>query len=304
MKKIICLICAFILISGALIPAVYAVPIDPAAPSSLTVQYSYEGKVYPGLEIKTYRIASVAPDGSIDLTGDFANYPVNIHGITSQAEWKQIAYTLAAYIEADALAPTAIGTTNSSGTVTFADILPGMYLTLAVRVEDEKAVILFENFLTMIPTVNENGALDYNVAAYPKREAYTPTEKKIEYKIVKLWRDEGKERPDTVEIEILKNGAHESTQLLSAENNWTYTWEAPDDGAVWNAVERNIGDGYTVTLEKNGNSFVIINTLKTDDPDAPQTGDTLSLWHVALPMSLAGGVILILAAWRRRYENA
>ena len=101
MKRIIAFICAVILTVGALIPIAHALPIDPAAPSSLTVQYSNAGIVYPDLEIKTYRIASVAPDGSIDLTGDFAGYPVNIHGITSQAEWNDVASTLAAYINAD-----------------------------------------------------------------------------------------------------------------------------------------------------------------------------------------------------------
>lgn len=318
MKKTIYLICALILISGALIPAVHAViPIDPAAPSSLTVQYSYAGKVYPGLEIKTYRIASVAPDGSIDLTGDFAAYPVNIHGITSQGEWNDVASTLAAYINADKLTPTAAGVTNASGTVTFSGILPGMYLTLAVAVEDPELIVFFENFLTMVPTPDENGAHDYNVAAYPKCETFPPNppEEEIMYKVIVLWRDEGFEhkRPGSVNVELIRNGVIDDIRVLSPAEDWTYSWITPNDGAVWSVLENPVPDGYTVTYTSRERAvlvktFIIINAYTEsptpDDPDAPPTGDTLSLWHIALPMCLAGGVILILAAWRRRYEDA
>ena len=315
MKRIIAFICAVILTVGALIPIAHALPIDPAAPSSLTVQYSNAGIVYPDLEIKTYRIASVAPDGSIDLTGDFAGYPVNIHGITSQAEWNDVASTLAAYINADRLTPTAVGTTNASGTVTFSDLLPGVYLTLAVRIENPDSIVLFENFLTMVPTPDENGAHDYNVAAYPKCESFPLTDDEIMYKVIVLWRDEGFEhkRPASVNVELIRNGSIDDIRVLSPADDWTYSWITPNDGAIWSVLENPVPDGYTVTYTSRERAvlvktFIIINTYTEspppDDPDAPQTGDTLSLWHVALPMCLAGGVILILAAWRRRYEDA
>lgn len=315
MKRLLNIITVCLLLFGILAPTAYAVEIDPSAPSSLTVQYSHAGRVYPDLEIKTYRIASVAPDGSIDLAGDFASYPVNIHSITSQAEWNDVASTLAAYINADKLTPTAVGTTNASGTVTFRELLPGLYLTLAVRIENGNTILLFENFLTMIPTPNDSGAHDYNVAAYPKCESFTLTEDDIIYQVIVLWRDEGFEhkRPESVNVELIRNGDVNEVRLLSPADNWTYFWITPDDGSVWSVLEDPVPDGYTVTYTSRERAvlvktFIIINTYTEDIPDGPdtppQTGDTLSLWHIALPMCLAGGVILILAAWRRKYEDA
>ena len=279
--------------------------IDPQRPSSLTVTYKYGEKLYEGLPVKIYRVASVSPDGSYDLCGDFADYAVNIYGITSQSEWRVVTSTLAAYIAADKLQPTRSMLTDASGTAAFTDLLPGMYLTLSAVVEAPAEVVTFEDFLTVIPYPSDTGDHDYDVEAFPKCSAYTPTEKEIEYKVIKLWRDEGagKLRPKTVEIDLYKDGVFESTQTLSAENNWTYSWSAPDDGSVWNVVERKVSGDYTVTVEQNGNNFVITNTLQTEEPPAPPTGDTTVIWHLAMPMAIAGGILLLIAAWRGRTEH-
>ena len=305
MKKLLSFICIFSLIIGIFaLPSYAAVPIDPEKPSSLTITYKYGEKLYEGLPVKIYRVASVAPDGTFELCGDFANYAVNIYGITSQAEWRVVTSTLASYISADAIAPTASMLTDASGNAAFTNLIPGMYLTLSVVVESPKEVVTFEDFLTVIPYPSDTGDHNYDVTAIPKCSVYTPTEKEIEYKIIKLWRDEGagKLRPKTVEVDVYKDGVLDSTQLLSAENNWTYTWKAPDDGSVWHAVERKIAGDYTVTVERNGNNFVITNTLETEEPPAPPTGDTFVTWHLTLPMGMAGGVILLIAAWRKRRE--
>jgi len=306
MKKIITFFCAFILLSGLLAPTAYAlVPIDPERPSSLTITYKYGEKLYEGLPVKIYRVASVAPDGTYDLCGDFANYPVNIYGITSQSEWRQVTSTLASYIRADSLSPTAASLTDTAGTAEFKNLVPGMYLTLSAIVESPAEIVIFEDFLTVIPYPSNSGEHNYDVQAYPKCEAHTPSIEEIEYKTVKLWRDEGavEDRPKTVEIDIFKNGILEATQTLSAANNWSFTWTAPDDGSIWSVVERNISEDYYVTIEKSGNSFVITNTRLTDDPPAPPTGDTSVAWHYALPMCIAGGILLIIATYRKRVSD-
>lgn len=306
MKKIISFFCYCTLLLGLLTLTAYAVvPIDPERPSSLTITYKYGENLYEGLPVKIYRVASVSPDGTYDLCGDFANYSVNIYGITSQSEWRQVTSTLASYIRADLLTPTKNALTDATGTAEFKDLLPGMYLTLSAIVESPSEIVIFEDFLTVIPYPSDSGDHDYDVQAYPKCEAHTPSIEETEYKIIKLWRDEGaeKERPKTVEIDIFKNGVLESTQILSASNNWSFAWKAPDDGSIWSVVERNIAKDYYVTIENNGNSFVITNTKLTDDPPAPPTGDTTVAWHYALPMCISGGILLIVATYRKRVSN-
>jgi len=304
MKKILSLLLCILTVTALISTAAYAVtPIDTARPSSLTLQYSHNGKYFEGLEIKTYRIAEVFEDGTYALTGDFADYPVKIYDVTSQAEWRIIASTLAAYAEGDKIAPTREAVTDARGIVEFKDILPGMYLTLSVTATEENTVTVFETFLAVVPRPSNDGNHNYDVTAFPKCETHT-TGGNIEYKIVKLWKDEGhvEDRPKTVVIDILKDGVVYKTLNLSASNSWSLTWEAKDDGAVWYAVERELPVNYTVASTREGNTFVITNSHKSGIPESPQTGDTSVMWPYALVMCLSGGVLVIVATWRKRRE--
>lgn len=195
---------------------------NPEQPSSLTLQYVHDGQGQAGLGITTYRIAELLPDGTYALTGAFAEYPVNITGVTSQAEWREIAAALAAYAAADGIRPTGTGTTEEAGTVIFEDILPGMYLTLSVKTD----AVRFETFLTAVPRPTEDGAYWYDVTAIPKYEPIptTPSPEPVEYSVVKLWKDTGytEYRPESITVDILKDGKFHESQELSSENNWSY----------------------------------------------------------------------------------
>lgn len=281
----------------------YAVtPIDPLKDSSLTIYYQHNDSTYEGLTVQSYRIAEVFADGTYALTGDFKDYPVSIYGVTSQAEWKLIASTLEAYAIADQLEPTVTGLTDAQGRVAFTNILPGMYLTLATKVERETDITLFESFLTVVPYPAEDGNHDYDVEAYPKCESFTPTPQEKEHKVIKQWKDSGytEKRPESVTVDIFKNGVLESTQQLTSENNWCYIWKAPDDGADWTAVEREIPEDYTVTVVENGDTIVITNVYEHTPPPPPVTGDTTVLWPWVLALCISGAIMTVLATWRKR----
>lgn len=279
----------------------FASPVDTAHLSSLTVEYKHNEERFDGLEIKIYRIAEAHEDATFSLFGDFKEYPVNIYGITSQTEWKSLTSTLAAYVAADSIAPTATLLTDENGVAAFTDILPGIYLVGAVTEETETGVVKFENFMSVIPRTLEDDSHEYDVTAIPKYEFIPFEAKDIEYKVVKLWRDEGKTeiRPVSVEVEILKNGETFTTVQLSSENNWTYSWTAKDDGSIWNAVERNVAEDYTVTVESDGVSFVITNTYEYEETP-PQTGDTMNFFPYIVAMSISGVMLIIIGVWYSR----
>lgn len=297
---------AFFLLTAVLLShAVFAgALIDVNRESSLTLKYLYQGEGCTGLAITTYRVADISAEGAFTLSGAFSEYPVRVNGVTSQGEWREIASTLAAYIAADGILPTCTGITDETGTVSFGGILPGLYLTLSVSAEKEDVTVVFETFLTVLPYPDENGEQNYDVTAVPKWTSYPRTPEDIEKVVVKLWKDSGYEenRPQSVVVDILKDGVLASTQTLSADNNWTYRWTCPDDGSIWQAVERNVPAEYYVTVVENGNTIQITNIHEGDEPPAPQTGDTFVLWHYLLPMFLSGGGILVLAVYRRRFE--
>ena len=303
MKKIKSLLAVLLALTfiACLSAGVFAAPVEPTKPSSLTLHYKQGETYYSGTEIKIYRVAEVFPDGTYALCGDFKNYPVNIYGITAQSEWRGVTTALAAYVAADSLSPTHVGTTDENGVVKFSDILPGMYLTLAVRVETDKEIAIFENFLTVIPAPSESGEHNYDVTAYPKCEKYTPKPDPIEYKVVKNWQDNGQSenRPEYIEVDIIRNGEIQHSVRISAQNNWAYKWTAEDDGSEWQAVERNVPEGYTVSVAKDANTIIITNIYDYND-DPPPTGDTTVIWHYVLIMCVAGLVLIMIAARRKK----
>jgi len=303
MNRRLCAICLSLLLIAVLLPAqVRAVtPIDPDRDASLTLHYRHHDAPCEGLQISTYRVARVYPDGTYELTGDFAGYGVDIYGVTSQEEWNVIADTLSACAAADEIAPTCTGYTDENGVAAFENILPGMYLTLSARAEVETGTLVFGQFLTVVPYPQEDGDHDYHVTVYPKPVAHIPGADPVAYNVVKQWRDSGSEhRPLSVTVEILKDGVLQSAQILSAENQWSYQWTAPDDGAQWQVVERPVPEGYSVSVVNRENTFIVTNTYTEIDDTSPETGDTIVLWPYVLGMCLAGGLIVALAVWRKR----
>ena len=279
-------------------------PVDVQRESSLTLHYRKKEKKFSGLEVKTYRVAEIFADGTYELTGDFAEYPVNIYGITSKTEWDSAVAALAGYAQADELVPTAVGITDAEGKVVFSALKTGLYLTLGVRHESAAEITVFDAFLTSVPTPLENAEHLYDVTVFPKSFSFVPTPEEGEFGVVKIWKDEGYEsrRPVSVLVDILKDGQLQSTQTLSAENNWSYRWKAPLDGSRWSAVERDVPDGYRVAVEVQEKSILLTNTYdeKLGGPKPPHTGDTPVVWPYLLACCGAGCLMVVIAVLRKR----
>ena len=299
------ILCVVFMFSVTPLTAYAISPIDPLKDSSLTLHYEHNQSAYEGLTVRSYRIAEVFPNGTYELTGAFKKYPVSIYGITSQTEWKTIASTLEAYVSADKIEPTVSAVTDENGTVSFTKILPGMYLTTLIRVERENDITIFESFLSVVPYPDDDGNHNYDVVAYPKCHSFTPTPEEKEHKVVKQWKDNGytEKRPEYVTVDIYKDGVLSTTQKLSAQNNWSYHWTAPNDGSEWKAVEREIPADYTVTVVENGNTVIITNVYNYDPGPPPETGDTSVMWPYVLSMCISGGIITVLATWLKRKES-
>lgn len=304
MKKRIAVWCAVLTAWAVLLAAVPVYgdvqPVDPQHPSSITLQYGV-----PDVEIRIYRVAEAAADGTYTLCGAFRNYPVNIYGVTTQAEWKTIADTLAAYAAADEVAPTAVQVTDASGTVRFSGLLPGLYLTQAVQVKTQTGVRTYGRFLTAVPAQDADGGLRYDVTATPKYEFRDTQPDWVQYKVVKQWKDGGSAaRPRSILVEIYKDGELQTKQTLSSANNWSYRWTAPADGASWQVVERSVPSGYTVATTVKDTTIVITNTRQTDEPPKPpKTGGTFAPEPYILAMCAAGAVLLVIAARRKRVNG-
>ena len=248
---------------------------------ALDVTYSSEGMAFAGQDIKLWHIADITEDAQYTLAGRFQAYPIQVTGTSSQSEWDEMTITLNAYILADGIAPDRTARTDANGKVAFDNLTAGLYLVSSVRTEQDGKYYVFESFLAAVPGVDDAGQW------------------------VKAWKDSGQGRPGSVSIEIRKDGQLQQTVALSAENNWMYTWKSVDDGSVWTVNETNVPEGYTVGIQRSGDTFSITNTKPaTPAGNHPQTGDTTNTTLYVVLMAASGLALLVLGIVLRKKSRA
>lgn len=300
-------------------------PISTEGACTLNLSYICNEAVVSNVPVKLFRVADVSASAQYSLTASFAASGLNLNGIRSSGEWDAIRSTLESYILSNTIAAGYSAVTDQNGCAQFESLKPGLYLLLAVRVVQNGWSYSFESALISLPGLSEDGLWQYRISVTPKSVAAPPSEpddpdvpnEEIQYKILKLWKDEnGKaERPPSIDVEIFRNGASYQIVSLSEDEHWSYIWTTKDDGADWMVVERNIPTGYSVTVEERTTTFILTNTLipdapPSDDPppdspppdevlpddplpESPKTGDSP---HILLYTVLmyASGVVLIL----------
>lgn len=275
-----------------------AEPIMPEKECSLTISYCHADTAFSDLEVKLYKIAEVSADFQYTLTQPFEASGLILNGIQTVGEWNVVRSTLEAYILANHITPEFTAATNEDGQVTFGTLMTGMYLATVGQAEQENLQCRFDSALIALPGLGNDGMWQYQVSVNAKGEVLPPVEPDDEtFKVLKLWRgDENQnDRPKSIEVEIFCNGISYKTATLSEDNHWAYTWSAKNDGSNWTVVERNIPQGYTMTVEERQATFVLTNTRNSTDPDdPPKTGDTMNILLYVLVMVGSGSLLIIL----------
>ncbi|MBR5470899.1 MAG: Cna B-type domain-containing protein [Oscillibacter sp.] len=244
---------------------------DPDRPCSLTLWYTQGGIAFSDLDVEIYRVAKLRADGEHELVEPFSGYPIHIHGITSQKEWQDTAQTIKSYVMADQIAATQSRKTDSAGKAIFTGPETGLYLVKGVTAQAADGTYVFWDFMVYLPTPMGSG-YNYNVEARPKCARYEPP---AEYTVLKLWNDAGAsgQRPASVSVDILKDGAVQGTVTLSSANNWSYSWSVPDGDGDWSVMETDVPAGYQVSMTNSGTAFIITNTKSPSGPDDPTPPD-------------------------------
>ena len=287
-------------------------PISTETECTLAVAYRYDATPFSGCPVALYHIAEISADFQYTLTSDFESSGLILNGIKSNGEWNVVRSTLEVYILANHVAPVASAVTDDQGQACFDELKPGLYLTSAVTVTEGEQTCVFDAALVSLPGLNTDGLWEYDVAVAAKPEILPPIQpdEEIQLKVLKLWKgDEGRQdRPAQVEVELYRDGVVVETVLLSEENHWSYSWTVKEDGANWQVVERNVPDGYTMTVEQRETTFVLTNTWIPDDPGTPTpppTGDTANVLLNTVLLYVSGTMLLILgiAGKRKHHEN-
>ena len=311
-------------------------PISVSRDCSLSITYRCGTEALSGETVRLYQIASANTDAQYTLTDAFAASNVQFNNISTNGEWNVLRSTLESYILANNVSPTQTAVTDANGRVRFTQLKAGIYLVSAVRAKQSGVNYLFDALLLAVPSADENGNWHYDITAKVKGESLPPSppDHKLEYRVLKLWKgDDGRiDRPQSIEAELFRDGESYKTVVLSEENHWSYSWTVKDDGSVWSVAERNVPEGYTVTVEKRDTTFVLTNSRteqppkdpnEPNDPNdpnepnvpnvptvegvttepSPYTGDTSNVLLYAVLMFVSGAVLLIVGMMGKRKNH-
>ena len=251
--------------------------IDTSKETSLTVYFGKGGNGFADVEFQVYRVAEVSAGAKFTLTGDFADYPVKVNGLDSSG-WRALAQTLDGYAARDGLNPLRTVETGKDGRAVFDHLDTGLYLVTGDRYRQGRYTYTPEPFLIALPALDEADAWVYDAVVSCKYDSsYDPPgggggdggDDTVDRKVLKVWEDDGGEerRPDAIIVQLLRDSQVYDTVTLNAGNNWRHTWVGLDDAFNWRVVEYETPEGYTVTVEREGITFVMTNSQIEEIPD-------------------------------------
>ena len=301
--------------------------IDLTRKPTLTLTYRDGKTALSGAKFSICRVADADETGELTVRSEFDEFDLDIRG-RNDRRWREMAQPLESYVLRRELTPADSGKTDKTGMLTFPTqgktLAAGLYLVIGERHTQDGNDYDAEPFFVLLPTQDlENNEWVYDVSANVKfgKTPVPDDGDTVTRKVLKVWEDDGAEdsRPQEITVELLRNGKVYDTVKLSEKNNWRYTWLDLDADARWSVTEKTVS-GYTVSITREGITFVVTNTKKpdrTDTPDTPvkpsnpskpsspakptlpQTGAVW--WHVEA-LALSGLVFLILGALDRKTE--
>lgn len=271
---LVCLILSFIVIP---LNTFAMSGLDPERQVDFRIEYQQEGTKLANVLFEIYKVASLDKTGKLNMTDDFAAYPVDLSAMDENG-WKTYALTLKGYVQRDRIPPTVTGKTDAQG-VFETKLYPGLYFIIGQQVIIGDYRYESSPYLVLLPGYDqETGTWNYEVTSLPKSTKDKITQETINKKVIKVWKDDGYEnkRPESVEIELLANGQPRATVLLNKENNWRHTWTNLDPNVSWSVVEKNLDrNQYRVMISEDGSTFIVENTyIPPKNPEEPETSET------------------------------
>ena len=205
----------------------------------------------------------------------------------------QTAYS---YVLENELKPAAQAKTDENGSAVLSGLENGTYLMMGQSHYMGERVCALQMSLVTLP--GENGLSE--ICIEPKYEWHEPNEKET-YKVLLIFGDGSKAYPDSVKVDIWRNGSVFKTVTLTKENSWQCLWEGVEPTDLWN-VSAELPEGYTVTYDREGNTFIVRCEKKaasSTDPAVPNLPQTGQLWW-PVPVLLITGLLCILFGLVRR----
>lgn len=225
---------------------------------SVTLSDKETGSPISGKKFRLYLVAEAHFSGdslAFKYVSAFANNGMNLDDRYATYLPSHLAY----YAERMSL-PHEEKYTKADGTVTFTELSAGLYLVVPVDVDSLP-------FLVSIPE-NIDSKWEYDLDASPKIkgdiEDDTPDK---DITVEKKWK--GESHPNSVVVALLKDGKEYTSEILTAQTGWKFTWTNLDANHSWTVLEKDVPDGFEVSYELVGKKTVITNTK--EEPEETTT---------------------------------
>ncbi|WP_029320915.1 Cna B-type domain-containing protein [Butyrivibrio sp. AE3004] len=266
--------------------------IDMNKDATLSVYYYFDGHgdipeygKMEGVNTRVYKLASISEKGEFTVLSPYDTLGLDIkdmYSIADQDKWNNIIAEASKCIAANNIQPSYTGTSDSEGFTKLGKVEKGLYYGVSDPVKKEGIQYKYWDFLSVVPGPNNltenigNSAWDgtwknaqYDVIAVPKREASRIEDDPEQFVVHKQWIDDGKDRPESITINIYCDGSLYESIALSNGNNWQYSWEY-EKGHNFIVEEDLSSDKYTATVSRTDNSFTVVNTKKPEQPEQPK----------------------------------
>ncbi len=236
----------------------------------------------PNIAFRLYYAAEVSKYGEFKAADDFAKYKVSFNGLDASG-WKSLAATLDGYVKRDKLQPVETKSTDKNGQLTFSGKKVGLYLVSWDKHTAGGYTYTPQPFLISLPETDVNDNWMYNVSAEPKYDKKRTTHDgpgnpdTVNRRVMKIWKDDGNkaDRPKSVTVQLLRNGIVYKEVTLNAKNNWRYEWKGLNSDDTWQMVEKDVPEGYLVSVGREGITFTVTNTKeKPEEPTGPNEDPT------------------------------
>lgn len=200
---------------------------------------------------------AMTPDGT--LAEDFAERGVDVGSLTDAENVSRLASTLASYVGSGVGEPVVSGSSNALGQADFEELTAGIYLIVGSVTPIGDLLYTPKPALVRVPDSSSD------VVTVDVKYDVEQVEKKISRTVKKVWDDgDSKERPQSVEIQLFKDGELFEAVVLSEDNGWTYTWDELSASSDWSVIEKSVPENYTVSVTLDGETFVVLNKGKTE----------------------------------------
>lgn len=220
----------------------------------ITLKEKVENKLIDGAELTIYKVADAKEDNHnlvFEYVEELKSCEVSLKNLKEENLSEEINKCVSDKVVGKSKV-------TENGKVTFDNLELGLYLVRQTNKVDGYSKI--SPYLVMVPVSNDS-KWNYEVVSNPKTDII----RVMDLSVKKVWATSVSNVnlsniPDYVEIALLNNGEVIDTIKLNEDNNWEYTWTDIEKSDAYTVKEINVPKGYTVTYQREDNTFIVTNT--------------------------------------------